>query len=76
MRKSERERFMRAFGKRLYKQRMKAGLSQQKLASICGLGVNAISTYETCTHELGIYAVYRIAAALGCSIEELTGRWE
>lgn len=72
---SERERFMHAFSKRLYKQRVKAGLTQKELAAMCGIGVNAVSSYETCAHEPGIYAVYRIAAALGCSIEDLTGRW-
>ncbi len=74
---TEREDFCRAFAKRLKKRRKAAGMTQYDLADATDgeIGRSAIAGYEQVRHEPSAYAVYRMSAALGCSIEDLTGRW-
>lgn len=73
---SDREVFKRALGKRLLKRRKRAGMTQAELASASDITANSIHNYELGKHEMPAWALYRISAALDCSMEDLTGRWE
>jgi transcriptional regulator with XRE-family HTH domain len=75
---SARDDFRRALGKRLHKMRKRAGMTIAELSEATGgeVGETAIGNYERSTHDAPVYAIYRLSAALGCPIEELTGRWE
>jgi transcriptional regulator with XRE-family HTH domain len=68
----EAEQFL--IGHRIKEERLKRGLSQSDLAHLAGLGVDqtAISRIERgATEDPGVILIYRLARALGVSVESL-----
>ena len=57
-----------AFGKRLRFMRKRAVLTQTELASLLGVGMTTVSTWEHGTRAPDLGMVYRIVAELGCSV--------
>ena len=70
-----RQMFKRALGKRLLRHRKRAGMTQAELASASDIKECSIRNYEQAKHDMPAYALYRISAALDCSMEDLTGVW-
>lgn len=63
---------------KLQDKRKAAGLSQRKLADRVGLSFRMIQHYEQGSLDINkaaVETVYRLAAALGCSMEDLID-WE
>ena len=59
---------------KLKREREAAGMSQADLAALTGISVRVIQNYEQGVRPLSgarAITVYRIAKALGCSIEDL-----
>ena len=56
-------------------ERVKRGWSQERLAEASGVGQNSIARYETGMTTPGLDQAFKIAAALGCSIDVLVG-WD
>lgn len=54
-------------------ERVKRGWSQERLAEASGVGQNSISRYETGATTPGLDQAFKIASALGCSIDDLVG---
>lgn len=54
-------------------ERVKRGWSQERLAEASGVGQNSIARYETGTTTPGLDQAFKIASALGCSIDDLVG---
>ena len=50
------------------------GMTQEQLAQAAGVPRICIARYETGKHDPGIRNVGKIAAALGCSLDDLIGR--
>lgn len=61
------------FGLNLMFARKKAHLTQEQLADATKIDKNSIARYETGGTCPGLDKVYLMAAALGCSIDELAG---
>ncbi len=55
--------------------RLAAGLSQRQLADACGMQQPHVSRFESGRHEPGLDMSFRIAAALGVSMELLHAAW-
>ena len=72
---TDRDVFRRALGKRLLKRRKRAGMTQAELASASDIKENSIRNYELGKNEMPAWALYRLSAALDCSMEDLTGVW-
>ncbi|MBR2804203.1 MAG: helix-turn-helix transcriptional regulator [Eggerthellaceae bacterium] len=71
----QRDDFKRALGKRLFKRRKRAGMTQAELARASEIKECSIRNYEQAKNDMPAYALYRISAALGCKMEDLTGVW-
>lgn len=59
---------------KLQELRRAAGLSQSQLAEKSGVPVRTLQKYETGEVDLGkasAYTVMKLAAAVGCSVEEM-----
>lgn len=54
-------------------ERVKRGWSQERLAEASGVGQNSIARYETGATTPGLDQAFKIASALGCSIDDLVG---
>ena len=50
-------------------------MTQAELASASDIKECSIRNYEQAKNDMPAYALYRISAALGCSMEDLTGVW-
>ena len=61
------------FGLNLMFARKQVGLTQEQLADITKIDKNSIARYESGTNCPGLDKVYKLAGALGCSIDELAG---
>jgi len=51
--------------------RLRAGLSQQALADRVGVSQQAISSIEAGTHSISVWGLWRLCAALRCTLEEI-----
>jgi transcriptional regulator with XRE-family HTH domain len=60
-----------AFGERLRKLRLHAGLSQEELAHAAGLSMRYVSDVERGTRNLGLRNTHRLAVALGVPLSTL-----
>lgn len=60
-----------AFGLELRKRREALGLSQQAVASACGLTRSSVANMEAGRQEPGLTRIYALAAALRCTPGEL-----
>lgn len=56
---------------RIKEARIEAGLTQRELAAILGIRDNRLSQYETGARAVPAALLPAIAAALGCTIEDL-----
>ena len=59
---------------KLQEKRKAAGLSQRQLADRVGMSVRTLQYYEQGSldfNKAAVETVYRLAVALGCSVEEL-----
>lgn len=54
-------------------QRAKAGMTQDELARVSGVSVDAIRSYERCMSLPLLETAYKLAKALGCSVNDLCG---
>lgn len=63
-----------SIGKAMADARVRAGLSQYRLAARSGVEQNYISQYERDKHVPSITNTVRLADALGISIDEYIGR--
>ena len=61
------------FAERLKQERLKHNLTQQKLADLCGFGINQISRYESGDREPSLKALYKLAEVLRVSTDYLVG---
>jgi transcriptional regulator with XRE-family HTH domain len=59
------------FGKRLRSIRSERGLSQEELGSMAGLDRTYISGIERGVRNVGLINIFRIAAALEISVQDL-----
>jgi transcriptional regulator with XRE-family HTH domain len=59
------------FAKNLKNQRVKNGISQQKLSLLCGFDKNYIGLLERAQKRVTLEKVFIIAAALDCSVTDL-----
>ena len=64
------------FAERLKKLRTERGLSQQKLADMCGIGVVTVWDYENEKHTPTLYIAFLLADFFGVSLDWLVGRVE
>ncbi len=60
-----------AFGHRVRELRVKKGLSQEALASACGLDRTYIGGIERGERNVSLVNIQRIATALGASVRDL-----
>ena len=61
----------------LQEKRKAAGLSQSKLAARVGMSIRTLQYYEQGAldfNKAAVETVYRLAVALGCSVEDLIDR--
>ena len=56
-------------------ERAKRGWSQEDLAEASGVGQNSIARYEMGGTTPGLDQAFKIASALGCSIDDIAG-WQ
>lgn len=64
-----------SISKKIKEFRLKAGMSQNKLARETGFSVNSIANIERgITKEPSIYTIIKIADVIGVSLDELVGR--
>lgn len=59
------------FGERLRKERVKRGLSQEKLSELAGLNRNSIGNIERAEKNVTLKTLYNIAKALKMKIGKL-----
>jgi transcriptional regulator with XRE-family HTH domain len=64
---------MTTFAERLKAARLKAGYSQNELARASGVPVGTIRDYEQKRRDPGLSTIVKLMAALGASLDELTG---
>ena len=64
------------FAERLRKLRTERGLSQQKLADMCGIGVVTVWDYENEKYTPTLYNAFVLADFFGVSLDWLVGRGE
>lgn len=60
-------------GKRLQSYREKGHVTQQEMATICGLSKNYISAIERGVHKCNAYTLICYAERLGVSLDDLVG---
>ncbi len=60
-----------AWGRRIRRHRKSVGLSQARLAEVCGVAQGTISKIERGTLEPGFELQWKLAGALGRSMDEL-----
>lgn len=70
---------MAGFDKRVFSNRLAAlrsdrGWSQEDLARESGVSLNAIARYEAETNCPSLETAFKLAEALGCSLDVLSGR--
>ena len=58
----------------LRKKRIEKGMKQYELAEAVGLSSQAIYYYETGAREPNLETLRKLAAVLGCTLDELIGR--
>lgn len=61
-----------AIGRRIRERRKALGLTLMGLWRLCRVAESSLSRIETGVEGVGYVRCYRIAAALGCSVEDLT----
>ncbi|EKD99842.1 MAG: Transcriptional regulator, Cro/CI family [uncultured bacterium] len=66
-----RERFTEDVGKRILKYRIENNMSQEELADKCGLYRTYIGHLENARYSPSAYILWKIARALGITIEHL-----
>lgn len=59
------------FPTRLKELRQQAGMTQQSLATAAGLSISAVREYEQGLKEPVLSNAARLAAALGCTVDDL-----
>src|SRR5262245_46370541 len=64
------------FADRLKQLREAAGLSRQELSDLCGLGRGTVRDYEQGRREPSLAAAFKMADALGASVEEFRDQEE
>jgi len=62
------------FAKRLKAMRAEKGLDQKQLAELSGVTLSSIVGYEAGRNTPGLDQAYRLADALGCTLDVLSGR--
>ncbi len=62
---------LRIFGSNVQKYRLRMGISQEKLADLCGLHRTYISDIERCNRNVSLKSVEKISEALGVAVPEL-----
>lgn len=55
----------------LKKIRTQKGITQEELATKCGVSQQAVCNYEAGIREPSLYTVKRIASTLDCTVDEL-----
>ena len=68
---ADRAQEMRAFGYRVSGRRSELGMSQEKLAELCGLSKNAIGNLESGLSEPKAFSLKNLSSALRCSSDFL-----
>jgi DNA-binding Xre family transcriptional regulator len=63
--------YHRAVGENIYRMRMKKGLSQSMLATLSGIGLNAVSVLENGKTDARLDTLRKIARVLECSVVDL-----
>jgi transcriptional regulator with XRE-family HTH domain len=63
-----------AMGERLRELRLRAGLTQEKLARKADVGNDAVRNWEKGRREPVLSNAVKLADALGCTLDELAGR--
>lgn len=63
-----------AFSNRLSALRNDRGWSQDDLARESGVSLNAVARYESETNVPSLETAFKLAEALGCSLDVLSGR--
>lgn len=67
----EHEELLQSFGARLREIRLARGLSQEALASLCGLDRTYIGSVERGERNVSLINIYKIADALNSDVKEL-----
>ena len=62
---------LRIFDSNVQKYRLRMGISQEKLADLCGLHRTYISDIERCNRNVSLKSVEKISEALGVAVPEL-----
>jgi len=65
---------LKQFGDNVRRERVKAGLTQEKLAELTDLNTRTIQKIEAGSLNILLTTVIRIQGALGCGWEELVGK--
>ena len=65
------EKVLKKFGEQIRLLRTESGLSQEKLAELCGMDRTYISGIERGIRNVSLKNIYAIATALSVSLEEL-----
>ena len=66
-----REKILEDVAKKIRERRKLAGMSQEKLAEMCGLHRTFIAHLERASRNPTIITLYRISEALNCTVSEL-----
>ena len=60
-------------GRRIRRQRIKLGFTQERLAELAGISLSFLGHIERGTRKLSVDTLYKIAQGLQCSADELLG---
>lgn len=60
-----------AFGALIRDQRVSLGRSMREVAKASSVGVATLQRAEAGTHEMGVFAAYRVCLVLGVSVDVL-----
>lgn len=73
--KEEKQESLRSIGNRICFFRKNTGMTQAQLASLVDIDYRTLSRYENGNSEMGVNLLFKIAAALHVSVDDLAPKW-
>ena len=73
--KEEKQESLRSIGNRICFFRKNIGMTQAQLASLVDIDYRTLSRYENGNSEMGVNLLFKIAAALHVSVDDLAPEW-
>ncbi|HJD25385.1 MAG TPA: helix-turn-helix domain-containing protein [Candidatus Blautia intestinipullorum] len=73
--KEEKQESLRSIGNRICFFRKNTGMTQAQLASLVDIDYRTLSRYENGNSEMGVNLLFKIAAALHVSVDDLAPEW-